>query len=258
MISALDSAYAPTQSQAQQARAAGVGLWNGYLASKPGVGLLNAWSEVDFGVSAGVFGAAPVGFCSGWDDPGAVRMLGAAWGVRPCLDLESGIRDDGPWVDPWLQASGAGLYGLLAVHYHAAPFRIVAGYPTSGDPVATWPLSKGTPPTEPHGWQWAGTHVEYGVVVDSEWLDDWFAAAPAEDDMKGFIVIGPGGAQFAILPSGYKFGIASQEDLAVLQASGQFVSTNQSVSQGQLDQWPTVGAASQVGFPKSANTTFGF
>lgn len=178
MIDALDSAFPPTLAQASAARAGGVRLWNGYMAARSAAGLLNTWSLGQFQVVHSVFGAPPVAFCSGWDDPAAVRAQGVSWGVRPCLDVESGIRDDGPWVDGWLATSGAGLYGLIAVHDahpQQLPFRIAADYPSSGDPLATWPLGKGgAPPAEPHGWQWAGSHTAYGVTVDSEWLDDWF------------------------------------------------------------------------------------
>jgi hypothetical protein len=172
VIAGLDSSYnTPSPAQADAARAAGVGVWCGYLATQPNVGLAHAWTRDDF-EAARRCGGTPLAFCSGHDDPVAVRGLAAAWDVRPCLDVEPGIREDGSWVDGWLAASGAGLYGLLGVHHHAAPFHLVAMYP-GYDPDRTWPLTAPAPATA-RGWQWQGTHAEFGRSVDRLWLDDWF------------------------------------------------------------------------------------
>ncbi len=172
MIAALDSSYdAPSPAQADAARAAGVGVWCGYLATRPNVGLAHVWTRDDF-EAARRCGGTPLGFCSGHDDPVAVRELAAAWNVRPCLDVEPGIRTDGSWVDGWLAASGAGLYGPLEVHHHAAAFHIAALYP-GFDPSLPWPVSAPVV-TTPRGWQWQGTHSEFGRSVDRLWLDDWF------------------------------------------------------------------------------------
>jgi hypothetical protein len=181
MIEGLDSSQPPTPAQVAQAAAGGVKVWSGYLQTRPNVGLFRAWSEQEFGPVKALPGT-PLAFCSGWDDPAALAALAASWGVRLCLDVEAGIRDDGPWVDGFLAASGAGLYGLQSVHYHPAPFHVLGAYPTSGDPAGdTWQLSKGGAPAEPHGWQWAGTHGEFGISVDSTWFDDWFAPAGGDD-----------------------------------------------------------------------------
>jgi hypothetical protein len=174
MIPALDSAYPPTLGQSQEAYASGVRQWNGYIATKGGVNLLNPWSRAAFQTVQSVFGRT-VAYASGWDDPVAVAQLAASWDVLLCLDNEAGIRPPGSWVQPWLDASGAGLYGLLADLGHAAPFYVVAGYP-GYDPGTTWPNAN--PPAEPHGWQWQGSHTEFGVTVDRCWMDDWFAAEP--------------------------------------------------------------------------------
>ena len=48
----------------------------------------------------------------------------------PCLDVEGGIRADGAWVQPWLDASGAGLYGNAPVFSG----RRAAFYETASDP----------------------------------------------------------------------------------------------------------------------------
>jgi hypothetical protein len=135
-------------------------------------------------------GSPPIGYCSGWDDPAAVRTLALAWGVRPALDVEDGIRGDGPWVQPWLDACGTdlcGLYGGRAVHdgRHAA-FHVLGEYPVDGDPYgASW---NGTPrPSGPCAWQWAGTHSMWGQAVDESWMDEWFLLPVGT-------VIAPGGA----------------------------------------------------------------
>src|SRR5439155_8028783 len=169
MIAGLDSSFAvPTNAQLAQAKAAGVGLWAGYL---PEAGVAHGWSQSDFDrVKAA--GLATLAFCSGQADPLTAKRNGEAWGVRICLDVERTIRADGPWVQPWLDASGAGLYGNLPVHGgRTAAFHLLADYPASGDPKMTW---LGVRPPAPCGWQWEGTHDEFGASVDRGWYDDWF------------------------------------------------------------------------------------
>lgn len=183
MIAALDSSLdAPSADQARAAGAAGVRVWCGYLATRAGVGLEVAWPELAFW-NASQAGGTPIAFASGWDDPLALRQLAAAWQVRLALDCESGIRDlgEGGWnTQAWLDASGAGLYGLARVHVLRAPFHIVARYP-GFDPRATWDARAGPRPPAPCGWQWQGTHPEFGRSVDRLWLDDWFAGGDPMD-----------------------------------------------------------------------------
>jgi hypothetical protein len=198
MIVGLDSATPPTAAQAAAARAAGVAVWSGYLATRPelGVGpggsrfgLFRPWRQVEFAPVKTLHGT-PLAYASGWDDPAGCKALAAAWGVRLCLDVEGGIRGDGAWVQGWLDGSGAGLYGTRYVHTpqsgaaRRAPFHIAAWYtqerdPHTGqmvafDPQATWPAGWPHPMT-PVGWQWQNTHAEFGVGVDRCWFDDWFA-----------------------------------------------------------------------------------
>ncbi len=175
----------PTAAQADAARAAGVSLWSGYISIRPpgpasqgGSNLLAGWSLADFD-NARRCGGTPIAFCSGWDDPAAIRDVAAAWGVRPCLDVEDGIRGDGPWVDDWLRISGAGLYGRANVHHHAAAFHVVARYPASGCAGESWDPVAGSRPPAPCGWQCQGTHIEFGAAVDRGVYDDWFGPAPA-------------------------------------------------------------------------------
>jgi len=186
MIEALDSSFAaPSADQARAAANAGVRVWCGYLATRPRVGLAAPWTQLAF-ENARLCGGTPIAFCSGWDDPIAVRALAASWRVRACLDVEPGIRPDGPWVPGWLAASGAGLYGLPSVHYDAdgrqPAFNIAADY-LGFDPHATWPswLPRSAAPC---GWQVQGTHDEFGASVDRLWLDDWFSGGAMSIDPK--------------------------------------------------------------------------
>jgi hypothetical protein len=182
MIIGLDSATPPTVLQAAAARASGIGLWNGYLSEIPQRdGLYRPWTPAEFDVVKTI-NPHPIAFTSGWDDPVATAADAARQGLRLCLDVERLIRDDGPWVQGWLDASGAGLYGVRMVHLNRrASFHIAAFYPTPmGDPRANWPTSWPSPGT-PCGWQWQNSHPEFGVTVDRSWLDDWFAAPAAEE-----------------------------------------------------------------------------
>lgn len=171
MIAGLDSSLdAPSANDALTARAAGIGLWNGYLTTKGGVNIEAPWTQLAF-ENARLCGATPLAFCSGWDDPTALRQLARAWNVRLILDCEDGIRGPGLWVPGWLGASGAGLYGSVpTVRAYDAPFKVAAEYP-GFDPEKTFPYPSGGLPT---GWQWQGTHTEFGRSVDRGWYDDWF------------------------------------------------------------------------------------
>src|SRR5256885_2176040 len=168
MIPALASATPPTAAQAAAAKASGIAVWSGYIATRPELGdgpvgprfgLFRPWRQAEFGPVKTLRGT-PIAYASGWDSPAGCKALAAAWGVRLCLDVEGGIRGDGPWVQGWLDASGAGLYGTRYVHApqagpaRRAPFHIAAFYPTPQvDPHATWPAGWPRPATL-CGWQW--------------------------------------------------------------------------------------------------------
>jgi hypothetical protein len=175
-VSGVDSSFCkPTPVLAAHARAAGYSLWSGYIATGGGVRLAAPWSQQEFDY-ARLVGGTPIAYCSGWDDPVALRILAGMWHVRLCLDVEDGIRGDGPWVQPFLDSSGAGLYGNAGVFPgRRAAFYVEAEYPLSGDPFGdSWPPRLARPPG-PCAWQWAGTHSEFGCDVDSMWADPWFA-----------------------------------------------------------------------------------
>lgn len=186
MIRGLDSSFdRPTPVILAQARAAGVQVWGGYLVSRSDADVLAARNRGE-----GMFGlAAPwtvaelmdvldaglrcIAFCSGWDNPIAVGVKARVNGLLPCLDDEEGIRPVGGWEQAWLDDAQAGHYGGTGAHSTRALFQIVADYP-GFDPELTWP-SWLPLPAGPVGWQWQGSHQEFGITVDSLWLDDWFA-----------------------------------------------------------------------------------
>lgn len=178
MIAGRDSSFdRPTPAVLAAASAAGVRAWGGYFGIRPRneLGLAVLWDQADFEVVKAA-GMTAIGFCSGWDDPVAIRDRAAAWGILACVDVEPGIRDAGPWMQGWLDASNAGLYGLGRIHAGiVARFHIMSLYP-GYDPGATWSPAFARPGIAPVGWQWQGGHSEFGIDVDSMWLDDWFAS----------------------------------------------------------------------------------
>lgn len=179
MLEGLDSATEPSAAAAMAAKAAGYGIWSGYLGTTPNTGV-RSWSQGGF-ENARLCGNMPLAYCSGYDDPAGIRNLAVAWNVRLTLDCENGIRGlhdpDASWIQPFLDVSGAGLYGGAQIHQMGfrAPFYVLGAYPTSGDPTdASWNSGPAPRPNAPCGWQWAGSHGAFGVTVDSSTFDDWF------------------------------------------------------------------------------------
>jgi hypothetical protein len=177
MIAGLDSSFdVPSAARLAEAKRHGVRMWSGYLQTRSDVGLGHAWKKAEF-ARVRAAGLTALAFCSGHDDPVACKKRAEAWGVRLCLDVEGGIRGNGPWVKDWLQQSGAGLYGNAPVFANRrAAFYVLAAYP-GYNPTRTWTNDPHFPrPNGPCGWQWQGTHSEFGCGVDRGWYDDWFAA----------------------------------------------------------------------------------
>lgn len=171
----LDSDWEPSPAQVAKAKAEGWQAWLGYLQTKSGVYLAGPWSDAAFAVvrSGGLLTGA---YVSGWDDPVALKTKAAALGIPIILDVESGIRGDGLWVDPFLEASGAAIYGdigVMTAHAtHGHPAYIFAGYP-GGPQAATWPTyGPVLDPARPTGWQYLGTTQESFGVVDLSNFDD--------------------------------------------------------------------------------------
>lgn len=182
-----DSSFSvPTLAQARAAYAAGVRVWGGYLGSRSNLGLAVRWTREQFAIIQQA-GMRAIGFCSGWDDPDWIRTTAAAWGVWACVDVENGIRDDGPWVRDWVRRAASGLYGLASVHYEPgepigrdAAFNVVARYPSAGCSGASWDPAAGPRPPRLCAWQCRGSHPEYGVIVDTGFYDVGFAATGPE------------------------------------------------------------------------------
>jgi hypothetical protein len=185
VIAGLDSSsFRPSAAVARQARADGVQLWSGYLQSRSGVGIYSPWDRQSF-ENARLCGSTPIAWASGWDDPVACRRLADSWNVRLGVDVEGGgLRPDGSWIQSWIDAAGrdrTGLYGNYWVFQRGvtAAFSVVGGYP-GYDPKSTWGYVPR--PAGPCGWQFMGSHTEYGGTVDRGNYDDWFAQG-AQDTM---------------------------------------------------------------------------
>ncbi len=146
IIVAIDSAVPPSAASIIAAKNAGVKLWAGYFA---GTDILRGWSQNDF-TRIKESGLATMAYCSGWANPATMKAQAASWGVPICLDVEGGIRGDGPWVQGWLDRSR-----------------------TPPDPHAVWPSWRARP-SGPCGWQWYGSHANFGAEIDTCWFDDFF------------------------------------------------------------------------------------
>jgi hypothetical protein len=174
-----------TDAQIAAAKNDGVRLAAGYL-PQAGIDPGHWWSEADF-QRVRAAGLSTFAYCSGLADPASSRAMSVAWGVAICLDVEGGIRPDGDWVQWWLDASGAGLYGNLGVHPgRTASFHVLALYPDAS-PIGTpesWVPGVVRPPG-PCGWQFQGTTAAYGTSVDRGWYDDAFSAGLHGPNISG-------------------------------------------------------------------------
>ncbi len=202
-MKAVDSSWIPTKSQIALAKSDGIEAWGGYLASGPNEDLLNPWPDSAFQlVRSG--GLIPYAYVSGLDDPTWLKAQAASLGIKIILDCENGVRADGTWTDPFLLASGAGLYGDATVQWahrtHGHVSYIFAGYP-GGVQTANWPSYAAQPdPARPLGWQYLGTVSRpYGVVdllnLDPAVLVDPAPLPPEEIDMQSFD-LAPGELRF--------------------------------------------------------------
>ena len=164
----------------------------GYL---PGPGIDSTWTETDF-ARIRAAGLGSIAYASGRADPLAQRALAKSWRVIGCLDVEASIRGDGPWVQPWLDASGFGIYHeAYRDPPYRAPFHIIAEYVAS-DPGSSWP--PGLPrPAGPTGWQWMANVALYATNLDRCRFDPALYGPsspppPPEDPDMQTLVIEPG------------------------------------------------------------------
>jgi hypothetical protein len=164
LIKTLDSINSPTAAQLDAAYADGVRAWNGYLYWPKN------WQKANFDLIR-AHGMQCIAYATGWDDAATCKALATLWGVKGCLDIESGTRPNGPWVAQWLATSGFGYYASRSGYpVDAAPFHIMAEY-VANDPGLSWPPGVAVPGGTPHGWQWHGSIGKYGANVDLCWFD---------------------------------------------------------------------------------------
>lgn len=227
MISGRDSSDIPSDQTLADAYIAGVRVWGGYF---DGPGISHGWTAQAY-TAIKAAGMTAVAYCSGYADPHAMAQQKIAWSVDYLLlDVERGIRSDGPWVQGWLYDSGAGLYGNAPVFSNRTfPYAQIAAYPGI-DPQATWPNS--SPPSVPHGWQWRGTHDEFGISCDSAYWDDSFSPVQSITKFED-------GTMFAVRPDGSAvdyFFIDTNKDLGVgaVSAGGVQVQTTPSPYAGHV------------------------
>ena len=164
----IDSGMQPNAQQIAAAKADGVEAWLGYRSSTTHENLAHPWVPATFArIKAG--GLLTGAYYSGLDDPAWCKADAASLGIKGFLDCENGIRGDGVWTDPWLDASGFHLYGGSTVQTnhrtHGHEGYVFAAYP-GGVQTATWPSYQAAPsPARPVGWQYLGTQSKpYGVV----------------------------------------------------------------------------------------------
>lgn len=177
----LDSAFAPSMSQAQQAKAAGVTHWAGYT---PAPKVYHAWSKADFDVIRQA-GMEPVFVYVGTDGADAARqsaLCGAVAGSKVAIDIEAGWSAAGaPAFSAAVRSAGfkSVVYGLDSVCDQVGAsfdFRWRARYvyptvptPNSGDAIQYW-----------------NSHSEFGVGVDRnvcaiEWYTGDDTVTPAQE-----------------------------------------------------------------------------
>ncbi len=237
------SAFLPDDAGLRQAYADGIRLWAGYFA---GPGIWVGWPDSNF-LRIKAAGMQSLAFCSGGSDPVACRARADRLGILFGTDTEANIPDGG---QAWLDTAGtAGAYGGAAVMTRRAAWHIVADY--RAIPGDTWP-SYLARPAGPLGWQYLGTHSEYGGSVDSSRLDDWFGGTtPALQGDQNMKVISGDQVPMAYITDGVTkryIGDPTQELPTLLMLCGQ---TNViTVGQYTIDRMPSVASAY---FPDRAN-----
>jgi hypothetical protein len=188
----IDTWWEPSEAQVRAAKATGwiVG-WSGYL-SNGHDSVYHGWADATFRMIV-ANGMLSYGYCSGLSAPGVMAGRAKSLGITAILDVESTIRPDGAWVDPWLAASpGVGIYGSAGVmsahgaHGHAG--YQLGGYP-GGDPGLAWPAQNARP-NGPMAWQYTDLLFVPGVgtVDGSHFGSGWNIPAvtpPKEIPMSG-------------------------------------------------------------------------
>jgi hypothetical protein len=222
-----DSWWEPTAQQIAEAKAAGYGAWLGYFA---GSNVYHGWADATFQrVLAG--GLKTGAYCSQGSDPAQIKAHAAALGIVALLDDESGLHADDSGTDPWLAASGAALYGGIAVQTthrtHGHPGYIFAAYPGITE-TTSWPsYAAATSPRMPQGWQWADPAIDpkpFGSVDTSNFeaalLNAGAVPAPTPGGHQRMLVLTTSGQPALLVINGVAVGIPSAADLAALSTGG--------------------------------------
>jgi hypothetical protein len=184
MITVVDSWWEPNAAQIVQAKGQSVDGWCGYF---DGPGIYHGWADATFQriLAAGLKTGA---YCSYRADPLAMKARAAALGIPIFLDVERSVDGgDGPAVDPWLNASGAALYGNGPRYGAGNPIQDHlshghAGYILSdgslGNQNRSWPAQDPRPP-QPCGWQYRnGVQTSFGTVDFCHFDEALFAVTP--------------------------------------------------------------------------------
>jgi hypothetical protein len=195
-IKAVDSAWAPTAQQIAVAKAHGVGAWLGYF-KLGNDGILSGWSDAAFQLVK-TSGLETAAFCSTRADQAVLKARAAALDIVLISDVESSVNGgDGPYVDPALAVSAAGLYGggprgdgtiprhLPHRHHHYVVSDYELNQATLGRGSLSWPPHDAKPAGIPVGWQYqGGTAMPWGMTDLAVYDDDFFQATPTplEDD----------------------------------------------------------------------------
>jgi hypothetical protein len=200
-IHQLDSFGPPTDATLDQAKAAGVHSWPGYIG---GPEAAITWPASGFerirakGLrSPGIY----VGLGSGPEAVALAQQRGIPKGEVIWHDVEtqwSMTHDTVPMAQAWVSAvktAGyqAGLYGTAAfVSQYGSHYDVVwaagGAYYRNGPGGNPWPTTPMqvpgcTPPSRPSGVQWWATHDEFGIGVDRSIMDDHFGITPTGDEM---------------------------------------------------------------------------
>lgn len=267
LVLATDSASPPNVAQLLAAKAAGVQAWNGYLASGPNEDILDPWTEADFKLVLSVL-PYTLGYVSGLDDPEWLKATAESWGIPIALDDETGVRADGVWTDPFLTASGAGLYGGSAVQKihltHAHPFYIFSEYPTGGNPTSTnWPPGIAAP-LQPKGWQYSDSGSFGGLTVDLSIFDEAIYEEGAVNNV-GYVVEyadpnydSDASAEWLVRPDySARIHLATSPDVTFATSQGAIAGT---ISAAQMAQIPdlTVGPAAPAAVPGPQSGSYVF
>jgi hypothetical protein len=203
----IDSWWEPTDAQLAIAVAHGIVGWSGYLKYNATDRIYHGWADATF-ERVLAHGLVAYGYCSGWAPAGWAAARARALGIKAMLDVESTVRPDGAWVDPWLTASpGVGIYAggatLNAHRTHRHDGYQIGFYPGGADPGIDWPTANARP-NGPCAWQYTDKVFIAGIgTVDGShfgvgWNQAAVAANTRDIDMACIVNVSGGGGQWLL------------------------------------------------------------